>query len=228
MEKDRGSRVIAIIALCVAVVGLSVGFAAFTKDLNITFSESNVKVSGELDIKFLASADPNDTNTIINGKAGDAGIIVNPATINGDGTTISGIGFTFDNDKHMVNYDFYIYNNGEYDAYLKSVDFLNYTGAETNKICTALKGTNQSLVDDACEFILIGVGADFNGDSTVSLTSEILFNETIIDDTSIKIPKGEILLGQIAILYVGDNVILPNGDFKINFGDIKFNFSSLE
>ena len=67
MEKDRGSRVIAIIALCVAVVGLSVGFAAFTKDLNITFSDSNVEVSGELDIKFLASPDLNDTSTTING-----------------------------------------------------------------------------------------------------------------------------------------------------------------
>ena len=35
MEKDRGTKVIAIVALIVAVVGLSLGFAAFSSTLTI-------------------------------------------------------------------------------------------------------------------------------------------------------------------------------------------------
>ena len=58
MERnERGTRIIAIMALCIGIIGLSIGFAAFTRDLNIQFSESNVKISGDLDVKFLASND---------------------------------------------------------------------------------------------------------------------------------------------------------------------------
>ena len=227
MEKERNTRVMAIIALCLAVVGLSIGFAAFTRNLNITFSESNVNISGDLDVRFLASADPEDTSTIINAET-SSGTTASPATILGDGKTIGGVWFTFNNNAQSVKYDFYIYNNSEYDAYLKSVEFLNYAGADQNKVCTALEGTNQDMVDEACDSIVAIIGADFNGDN------ELFENEIIYDSmsniSSIKIPKGGITLATLAILYVGDSTsaILPNGDFKINFGDIKLNFSSLE
>ena len=235
MEKDRGAKVIAITALCIAIVGLSIGFAAFTKDLNITFGESNVNISGDLDIKFLASEDPEDMSITIEGildALGDnteSAVAANPATISSDRATISGIGATFNNKDEAVGYDFYIYNNSEYDAYLKGVDFLNYTGAETNKVCTALTGTTQSLVDDACQDIHIVVTV---GETTAIDTSASGF-------TSTKIPKGEVIPVYLTIVYAGDvineeafetngSALLPNGDFKINFGDIKFSYSSLE
>ena len=41
MEKDKTGRIIAIVALFVAVVGLSLGFAAFTTSLTIYHSKSN-------------------------------------------------------------------------------------------------------------------------------------------------------------------------------------------
>ena len=43
MEKDRRARVVAIAALLVGVVGLSLGFAAFTNTLTIK-SSAEVKV----------------------------------------------------------------------------------------------------------------------------------------------------------------------------------------
>ena len=45
MEKRQSTKIIAIVALVVAVVGLSVGFAAYSSTLNIT-SNANVQVSG--------------------------------------------------------------------------------------------------------------------------------------------------------------------------------------
>ena len=118
MKKERRYKVIAIIALCVAIVGLSIGFAAFTKDLNITFSDSNVNISGDLDIKFLASYDPTDTSTIVNGlganyssgvEVSDETVLVNPATISSDGTSISGLGATFNNKDQVVFYHFMLH-----------------------------------------------------------------------------------------------------------------------
>lgn len=226
MEKDRSSKIIAIVALVVAVVSLSLGFAAFTKDLNITFSESNVKVSGVLDMKFLASEDPNDTNTSINAVSSSEVISANLATISTDGTTISGMGVTFSDKDQTVDYGFYIYNNSEYDAYLNAVDFLNYTGADANKVCTALTGTTQSLVDDSCNDITVVVSFDTDGDGGF---------DSVVDTgtsgfTSIKVSKGAIVPALISIKYDGSSTssILPDGDFKINFGEIKFSFSSLE
>lgn len=229
MEKERKTRIIAIVALCIAVIGLSIGFAAFTRNLNITFSDSNVNISGDLDVRILASNNPNDTSTIINGEAvvGE-NIIVNPATITSNGTAISGVGFTFSDNGQGVMYEFYVHNNSEYDAYLKSVEFLNYMGHETNKVCTALEGTTQSMVNDACDAIVIGLAADFDGDNGIS-DGEALY-DTIGNISQVKIPKDGIILGTLLIAYIGDSTsaILPNGDFKVNFGDIKLNFSSLE
>ena len=219
MEKDRGSRVIAIVALCVAIVGLSIGFAAFTRDLNITFSDSNVNVSGDLDVKFLASSDKEDTTTSITGTLNDA-TAASTATIENDGLTISNLGATFSDKGQSVEYDFYIYNNSEYDAYLKAVEFLNYTGVETNKVCTALTGTTQSLVDSACSDISL----------TINIAGEDVLNTKTSNFMSPKITKGETIPVKITIDYNGDenSSLLPNGDFKINFGGIKLNYSSLE
>ena len=228
MEKERGSRIIAIIALVVAVAGLTLGFAAFTKDLNITFSESNVNLSGDLDVQILASDNVDDPSTTVDGigysmSIGglDETIIVNSATISSDRTIISGLGGTFSNKYQSIMYMFQVYNNSEYDAYLKSVDFLDYIGADTNKVCTALEGTTQSLVDAACEDVHVLVAI---GDVEVMDTSESGFS-------SVKVAKGETEDLMLFIVYgseeMDDSTVLPNGNFKINFGGIKLNFSSL-
>ena len=55
MEKDRSGKIIAIVALFVAVVGLSLGFAAFTTSLtidtaaNVTSNSSNWNVGFSVD-----------------------------------------------------------------------------------------------------------------------------------------------------------------------------------
>lgn len=218
MEKDRGSRVIAVVALLVAVVGLSIGFAAFTRDLNITFSDSNVNVSGDLDVKFLASDDTEDTTIEIPFNLNDA-TAAGAATIGNDGLTINGLGATFSNKGQSVEYDFYIYNNSEYDAYLKKVEFLNYTGKQVNKACTALTGTTQGLVDAACEDISL----------TIAIAGEDVVDTQTSDFTSPMIGKGKTVPVKITINYDGgeNSALLPNGDFKINFGGIKLNYSSL-
>ena len=219
MEKDRSSKIIAVVALIIGIVGLSVGFAAFTRDLNITFAESNVKLTGDLDVKFLASSNTGDTNKTVAGSLNGATSAID-ATIASDGLTISSLGATFSDKGQSVSYDLYIYNNSEYDAYLKKVEFLNYTGSETNKVCTALSGTTQSSVDEACDDISLSITV---GGETVMDTKDSNF-------TVPKITKGDTVPVKITITYNGGegSALLPNGDFKINFGGIKLSYSSLE
>ena len=57
--QERSSKVIAIVALCVGVVGLSLGFAAFSASLTVS-SEGSVTVSEEtfvLDVENLSCVD---------------------------------------------------------------------------------------------------------------------------------------------------------------------------
>ena len=218
MEKDRSSKIIAIVALIVGIVGLTVGFAAFTRDLNITFSESNVKVSGDLDVKILASSNAGDTSKTVAGTLNGATSALD-ATISTDGLTISNLDATFNDKNQSVEYDFYIYNNSEYDSYLKKVEFLNYSGNSINKVCTAVSGTTQSLVDAACEDISL----------TIDIGGETVLDTKDANFTVPKITKGQTSAAKIVISYNGgdDSAVVPNGDFKINFGGIKLSYSSL-
>ena len=219
MEKERNSKIIAIIALIVGIVGVTIGFAAFTRDLNITFSETNVKVSGDLDVRILASNDVEDTNKTVAATLNDATSALD-ATISADGLTISNLGATFSDKNQSVEYDFYIYNNSEYDSYLKKVEFLNYTGKEINKVCTAVNGTTQSLVDESCEDISL----------TITVAGETIVDTKDANFSVPKIDKGETVAAKITIAYDGGEgtAILPDGDFKIEFGGIKLSYSSLE
>lgn len=218
MEKERSSKIIAIVALIVGIVGLTVGFAAFTRDLNITFSESNVKVSGDLDVKILASNTTTDTTKTVVGEL-DGATSALDATISDDGLTISGLGATFDGKGQSVEYDFYIYNNSEYDAYLKKVEFLNYTGEQKNKVCTAVNGTTQTLVDASCNDISL----------TIEVGGEEVINTQDSNFSSPGITKGTTVAAKIIITYNDGTgtAKLPDGDFKINFGGIRLSYSSL-
>ena len=55
MERDRSAKIIAIVALCIAIVGLSIGFAAFSSNLTIS-SSANVKPDpSSFDVNFSTS-----------------------------------------------------------------------------------------------------------------------------------------------------------------------------
>ena len=73
MEKNNGGKLIAIIALVIAVSGLSIGFAAYTSTLNIT-ANANVETTGdEWNVGFASAAGtmaPLDTPVEVAGTGG--------------------------------------------------------------------------------------------------------------------------------------------------------------
>ena len=225
MEKDRDSKLIAIIALIVSIASLSIGFAALAKDVDIVFSNTNTSISGDLDMKIYGYDTESDgynfdSKVVKPALTSISNIEASPLIISEDNSTISGGSVTLNNPGQSVKYRFGIHNNSEYVAYIKSIDFLGYGGTNEFKVCTALSGTEQTLVDEACDDININFSM---ADGFVK------FDDVTVKDwtwNNVGLSRKTITNVEMSITYNADAVV-PNGDFKINFGDIKFSFSSI-
>lgn len=225
MEKDRSSKVIAIVALLVAVVGLSVGFAAFTRDLTIS---SDAAVSPENNMKVLFSSSGTEqlagtvtgvvTPTPVEG--GENQPSADVATIASDGsTTISGLKANFTKPGQTVTYEFYAHNDGAFDAYLTTITFKTVDGTQLRE-CNVTEGTTAEYATNACNDITLNVTV---GEDTSVITTDT--SETGI--TNHLLAKGAYEKVVVTISYpTGSDV--SDGDFDVEFGDITFTYSSVD
>ena len=132
MERRRGSQVLAIVALLLAVGGLSLGFAAFSETLTIR-SSAEVKPEDEFNVDFQNT---DGTTTALAGVAsGETGATSVSATYDNatDNPTIGGLKANFTKPGQTVTYTFRVDNVNKIKAYLKSVTFANATGSDTYK-----------------------------------------------------------------------------------------------
>ena len=159
MEKERGAKVIAIVALLIAVVGLTVGYAAY---------------SSTLTINGTATVDPASWKVNFGYKTGDSltGKTTGYATENTApklaDTTISGFDVTLKAPGDSVTYNFLIKNSGTLNAKLANFTMGTLT-------CAPNEGSNISQEDATklcgeLKYTLTYAGA---GGSTIT-TGEIL------------------------------------------------------
>ena len=166
MEKNQNGKIIAIVALVIGVVGLSLGFAAFTTTLNIS-TVANVEVNGSnWDVGFSTNGTTIEDVTT----AGTKGGVDNTSTANGqvDVTkyTISQSAgqnaVLHTTSGSFVTYTVNILNNGSLTAYLDSVNFTSPyplscapasgTGSVIEGVATAgtySSGGNSTAISDA-------------------------------------------------------------------------------
>ena len=128
---------------------------------------------------------------------------------NGANPTIKNLSATFTNPGQYVEYTFYARNEGEYTAYLNSVNFVG------DKICTGSSGATDSLVQSACEDIKLIVTV---GDVSYEETS-VMFNKSLTQGC------GELI--KIRIEYDTDGAYV-DGDFSIQFPNIVFVYSTID
>lgn len=142
MEKERGAKIIAIVALLIAVVGLTVGYAAY---------------SSTLTINGTATVDPASWKVNFGYKTGDSltGTIKGHATETTAptlaDTTISGFDVTLKAPGDSVTYNFLIKNSGTLNAKLANFTMGTLTCApndgssisqeDATKLCGELKYT---------------------------------------------------------------------------------------
>lgn len=216
MEKDRSSKVIAIVALLVAVVGLSVGFAAFSSTLTIS-SSANVTPNSDTFKVVFSSNDTTLTTEAVNGNVTGTGASATAATINNDtNPTISGLAATFTEPGQKVVYTFYAHNSGEYEAFLKSVTYANVTGKSESRECTPGRDTTAALVTNACDDISVKVNVGTT--NTTASTADI---------TKHKLAKKAFEPVTVTIEYAS-NGDRADGDFSVAFGDVSLVYSSVD
>ena len=215
MERERNTKVIAIIALCVAVVGLSIGFAAFSNNLTIN---SNAKVSpnaSDFDVNF-SSSNTSELDGAVSGVGTNSATAEDATIDNSDSPTITGLKANFTEPGQKVTYSFYAHNAGKYAAYLNNVTYANVSGKTATKVCSAGDGTDATMVEAACNGISVSVKV---GNDTYTGSMDSITNHSLdLDDYE------EVV---VTIEYAS-NASRTDGDFEVAFGDITLTYDSVD
>jgi len=237
MKNKQG---ITIAALIVAIVGLSIGFAAFSNTLTIS-SSASVNPSDE-NFKVVFAKNTNvqnlDTTDVIPTKSPNnvTGFTAENAVINNEalnGPTLTNLKANFTAPGQSVTYTLNVVNAGAYVAYLKDLVFANAehaTNGETYKHCYAsTKNSNNqdiapanqatgTLVTQACNGISISVTIGTATNLTYSATPISLGNQALA-------ANGGNVQAIITISYAS-NAAYVDGPMEVEFGNISFAASS--
>ena len=217
MEKTRQIKILSIVALVVAIAGMTLGFAAFSTTLSISSSATVTPNSEDFKVVMLGSetdlSDTTATPKVYYGATAEESLFNN---YNG-GSSVS-LKANFTNPGQYVMYKAYIHNLGEYYAYFDKIIFENVEGTSEKKKCTPVAGGGATLelVEQACESIKIIVVSQGNIEISDS------FNLT-----GIGIPKGEVGYGHFKIIYEEGGVRV-DGPFTVEFGDVKIIYSTID
>lgn len=226
MEKNRDLKLVLVTVLAVGIVGLSIGFAAFSNVLRINSSANVSPDEHSFNVDFSSSESAVEENDIVATMSSTELTDYNPAVpmsatnakINNDtDPTISNLSATFNAPGQKAVYNFYAYNKGELDAYLKSIVYANVSGQTSNKVCTAGQGTTDALVQKACEGIVVKVKVGNEAETTSGLAS--ITNHQLIKSASEPVT--------VTIEYLANSAV-ADGDFTVSFGDISLNYSSVD
>ena len=157
MERNNG-KVIAIVALVVAVIGLSLGFAAFSTTLQID-SVANVSAGNNWDVGFGTTSSAIVSSQTTKSATGTNTGVLSVTKFTLSQNTNATLNFT---DTKSVVYDLYIVNEGTATAYLDNVTFSNPIVS-----CAPAPAIASSLIEGTAS-----AGTYKSGSNTTSLTSE--------------------------------------------------------
>lgn len=219
MMYQRKQKLIVIVALVIAIVGMSLGFAAFSSTLSISSSASVTPSSSDFKVSFSSlsnSVDTSSSNCKVVSSMGNNGGIGAIGCMKSD--TISDMAIVFTEPGQSVDFRIYIHNTGKYDAYLRGINWNNIEGENSHIKCEASTtdstAATPSLVDAACSDI--DILYDYN-------STPYLFGENF---RGTKIEKGGYDYIDLYVIYNGSN--RADGPFNVTFGDISLEYSTVD
>lgn len=204
MRSGRRKQIMTLSILLVAVLVISVGFAAFSTTLKINTNAIVNPDASDFKVVFSSSANTLETNPVNPNPSnlGEAAIIDN-TTI----PTISGISVNFEKPGDSATYTFYVRNEGQYVAFLNSITI-------RDKTCIAEEGTSDEQANYTCDNIMATIG--FASGAT---------SGTWIDITGETLRPGESKPITVTIHYYGEADI-PEGPVIVEFGDISMYYAT--
>ncbi len=220
MERNRGFKIIAVIALVIGVIGLSIGFAAFSKTLNI--SSATVNTTARTNV--FATAIHYDGMPIYLPPVNVTNI--NKGTQTTD--TWSGISFTIDSNQNNASVTLFtrvLNDSTEYTGYLQSITSNNGVIE-----CTPVGDTDSDLVAAACTKMNLQVSiaeADGSNSTSANITSTTPANKIVTaQDPATTITNVNYGTLQLRFSYSHDSTI-PDGQFTVTIPAITFSYTSV-
>lgn len=238
MEGNRGSKVIALVALVIGIVGISLGFAAFSNTLNIGSSATVTPDSSTFDVNLSKSAGTTSSGTLVETTnytlSGGATLTSgHTPTITNDsnGTaTLSDIHVTFTAPGQSATFTVYARNDGEYTAYLNSIKFFAASGATNNetKVCakTQESTATDGLVTAACAKISYSITVGSETITTPATGSASGTDASFTGTHTLASDANETIA--LTISYDSTGNVRADGPFDVTFGDIVFKYSSAQ
>lgn len=188
MEKERGFRIIAVIALMVAVVGLTIGYAAYS---------STLRING------TANVDPSSWNVKFAYKTGDSlvaattgkAVVTTQATLSD--TQVSGFNATLKAPGDSITYNFVVTNAGSLDAKLSTFTMGNISCAPASESATTEEA---NAICSELSYTLTGVteGETLAANASSDLTLKLEWSKTGVATASGPIA---ITVGETTLLY---------------------------
>ena len=208
-NNNRYSKYVAIIALLISVVGVSLGFAAYSNTVQIK-ATADVIQSGPTPKPGVLSTDPDEQEDGPVTPTTTGGATAENATLTDD--SIENIKVHFTAPGQSATYSFYAYNPTAFVAYLNSVVF----GTKACAPATSGNPATASYVTDACNDITmsISVGAD-----------EFTETENSVDGFSMIAGGNKPVAVKIEYL---ENGAEADGDFDVDFGTSSITFGTVE
>ena len=230
MNKEYQTKFLAVIALVLSVVAMTVGFAAFSTMLNVsssasvtpTASDFKVKIygateeelyaykyEGKYDSVFTPEIYDSETSSFVFSAAAMPASI---AIIDNTNMKISNIDVDVNTTTGLMylgyTWYFMIANTGKYDAYFTTVD-----NSAVGKTCVGDVGTTQSLVDVACDEI------EYNIDFFDANKKMLSPNEKH------KIEKDGYVYMAVSFIF-GERSLYADGNYDVLIEDIVLSFTT--
>jgi len=199
MEKQRTEKVIAIIALVIAILGLSIGYAAFTTTLNIENASGTVE-SSTWRVEF-ASLNETDLRTLSIDNAFHKKGTASMSGVPSIGTlTVSNINLSVAAPGDEAYYFFKIVNYGTYNAKSEGL-----TVANSGSLSTA----DQTWVNQNASFNVEYKNGSTWQEMTNSTQLTLAKNETIYVRVSLKFNGSATSVPTTAITFPTKKVTIP-------------------
>ncbi len=198
MEKERGIKILAVVALLVSVIGLSIAYAAYSATLVVSGTVTAKKSADAWNVHFTAT---DGTSTLTPTLSGNA-TVGTAATLSD--TSISAFNINFYAPGDSVTYEFKVNNDGAVDAVLSTITKGTLTCApKANGTATQTEADN--LCNDLTMSLTKSTGSDITTGTTLTSGASETYklNVTWKSESTVSISDDIVVtIGQSSFVYV--------------------------
>ena len=226
MKKNRRVKTMAIVVLFMTIVGLTMGFFAFSSTLIVEPMANVLPNEGKFKLvlygyDYLKNSDLQNFDELSTTVSDPFRIIgaegAHQAKIDNSLFSISNLHAKFTGPGQSVSYAFMMRNEGSVDVYLNSIEFDTILNGNLKKQCVNSNGVFNESINKVCDDIRL----------SVEIKGNEYYDTNNFSGNNIKIAKDEFIEFFVHIDY------RQNGDIGyeylfVDFGDILLNFSLIE